>query len=477
MSLSRKLFTDVLVTTAFNFATRLRGIVFIPIISGVLSVAAYGAYTQLLAVTSLLAIVFELGLHASLVRYAQNNKDTAGLYYSLTTFAISVGAVVAIALYAAAIPISRLTLGSTEYAAIFRIGAVLVPLRIWGNMAGNYFRSEMRVKLFSGLRAARAYLSIIGVLAVLLLLGYGLLSVIGVVVIVEVLYVLFLQSLVVRRIGVSWPTFNGFIGHLRYSLPLMGSIIAGNISSRADRLLIGYFFGASAVGIYTIVYQLATALTLFVQPVTTAYFPEFSRLIEDGRIEECLEYHRAGVRYFVGLCLPAVAGLYLVGPQIIELLATEAVADASVVLLPIIGMGIFFFGLDQVYGVLMTASERTATLALTRGSAAIANILLNLALIPEFGIVGAAIATTITYASGFLSLFNLIKRTIDIDFNYIFFAKSGISSMVMVFIHFAIGIENIVLILLFAPIYYILSLFLLNGFKIEEVAEIANAIR
>lgn len=469
MSLGQKLSTDILVTTIFDFATRLRGIVFIPVITGILSVAAYGAYAQLLAITSLLAIVFELGLHGSLVRYAQDDGDTAELYYSLTSFAVVVGVGVAAILYTVASPLSRLVLSGTEYAVVFRIGAVLVPLRIWGNMAGNYFRSEMQVKFFSGLRTARAYLSIVGVLVVLLLFNYGLPGVISVIVGVELLYVLFLQGIIIHRIGITIPEYNNFSKHIQYSLPLAASILAGNISSRADRLLIGYFMGPTAVGIYTIVYQISTSLSLFVQPITTTFFPEFSKLIESGEIEECMKYHTNGVRYYLGLCLPGVGGLYLIGPDVIQIISTTATANASITLLPVVGLGIFMFGLDQIYGVLLTSSERTTILAVIRGSSAGVNIVLNALLIPEFGIMGAAVATAATYGMSFAALYAKVDSIYDIHFDLPFLLKITVASVVMVASFEYVAIDNLIVILLAAPIYYLILLLLLRVEELEKI--------
>jgi O-antigen/teichoic acid export membrane protein len=471
VNLGRKLSTDILVTTIFDFATRIRGIVFIPIITGILGVSAYGAYSQLLAVTSLLAVISELGLAGSVVRYAQEDGDTAELYYSLTTFTVGVGICVTVVLYVVAVPLSRLTLGGAEYAGVFRIGAVLVPLRIWGKLAGSYFRSQMQIKFFSGFKTARAYLSILGVLVVLLVLDYGLSSVIAIVVGAELLYVLFLQSLVTRRLGITRPSINNLIKYLRYSVPLMASTVTSNISSRADRILIGFFLGSGAVGIYSISYQLATSLTLFIEPIRTTFFPEFSRLIEENRIGECLKYHKQGVRYYVGLALPAIGGLFLIGPEIVQQLASTTASEPSVVLLPIIGCGIFISGLDKIYGVLLVASERTALLTLLRGIAAVVNIILNLILIPPLGIAGAAAATAATYGLGFVLLYHKLTSIFPVPFDYSFLIKSITSSVIMVTIIYQIGLENIFLTLLVAPICYFFILYVFNGYTISEVAK------
>jgi len=468
VNLGKKLSTDVLVTTVFNFATRLRGIVFIPVISGILGVAAYGAYSQLLAVTSLLAVIFELGLHGSLVRYAQNGDDTTELYYSLTAFAVIVGVIVAVVLYVAATPLSNFTLGSSEYAIVFQIGSVLVPLRIWGKMAGNYFRSEMQVKFFSGLKTTRAYISIGGVLIVLLVFNYGLPAVISVVVSVELLYVLFVQSMVTHRLGIASPSFEGFIDYFRYSVPLMTSIVASNISSRIDRILIGIFLGPNAVGIYTISYQIATSISLLQNPITSSFFPEFSRLIEENKIEKCLHYQTQGVRYYVGLGLPAIGGLYLIGPDIIQRLSTVTAAESSVVLLPIISVGIFISGLDRIYGVLLVAAEKTKLLTYLRGIGAIANIFLNILFIPILGIVGAAVATVFTYGLVFLLLFYKTSSIFDITFNYLFFIKSTIASLLMIIFVIQSGLESLFSIVVISVVSYTVVLYVMDGYTISE---------
>jgi O-antigen/teichoic acid export membrane protein len=380
-----------------------------------------------------------------------------------------IGGVVAIVVYSVAIPLSQLTLGGPEFSVVFQIGAVLVPLRIWGKIASNYFRSEMQVKFFSGIKTARAYLSILGVLVVIFLFDYGISGVIGVVVGAELLYVIFLQIIITSRLGIAHPSFNGFMQYIRYSVPLMTSIIASKVSSRVDRILIGFFLGPTAVGLYSISYQLTTSITFLQNPITTTFFPEFSRLIEENRISECLEYQRQGVRYYTGLGIPAIGGLYLIGPEIAEILATTATARPSALLISALSIGMFLSGLDRVYAVLLVASERTGILTIIRGFGATANVVLNILLIPEFGIIGAAATTATTYALTYGLIYYKSREIFSISSDYLFFLKTALSSVIMILLTNQFGIGNIIVILFFAPICYFITLRIFNGYKFSEI--------
>jgi O-antigen/teichoic acid export membrane protein len=93
---NKKVTTDILFGFFTQVAIRFRGILFIPLISINLGVAAFGAYTQLLAVVTLAITVVELGLHQALIRYGRRTDDIADLYYSLLVVVLLSASVAAV---------------------------------------------------------------------------------------------------------------------------------------------------------------------------------------------------------------------------------------------------------------------------------------------------------------------------------------------------------------------------------------------
>jgi O-antigen/teichoic acid export membrane protein len=472
LKLKQKISSDVVVTTAVKLSRTLRGIVFIPLISQLLGVDAYGAYVQLVAITALLALVSEMGLHGALVKYAQeDDTDQTDLFYSLVTFALASGLLVALLLWSFAPTVSRLTLDTGRYVSVFQVGAFLSPLRIHANMSRNYFRSEMRVKLSSILDGVKVYASVGTVLVALVVYGTGLVGVVYALLLVEGLFSVAIQYLVSRKIGYTVPTFNELSRSLAYSIPLTGATIASNISSRADRLLIGFYLGATAVGVYSIAYAVANFLATYVQPVTVSFFPEFSRLLEGGRTDDVAEYVEAGVRYFLILAVPSAAGLYLVGPELVRLLSDQSVATASVRLLPLLAAGVLFRGLEQLYGVVLVALGETTTVSLVRGGAAAVNTVLNIALIPLLGIIGAALATLASYLLVAAAMYRFANDRVGAGFDILEVGRVVCSAAIMTGVVFVVAPDSIVPAVVIGVLTYFPTLVALGGLRVSEVSQ------
>jgi O-antigen/teichoic acid export membrane protein len=398
MSYRSKFSTDIIVSMAATLSIRLRGLIFIPLISGGLSVTAFGAYTQVLAVARLLEMLAGMRLYDALVRYGQeHDQDTSELFYTFFTVVVVSSAFVAIFTFSIAQLLSRYTLSTGKYAAAYQAGSVLVLLRAVFRIQANYFKMNGRIKFHSIIETANTYVIVGGVSAAILIFSTDLAGVFDAIILGDALTVVLLQGLIVREIGIATPSFERIGEYLRYSVPITTSTLASTVSSRVDRFLIGAFLGAQAVGVYSIAYQIATAIMIYIKPIRITFFPEFSQLLENGELDRCSRYLRQGVRYFLLISLPTVGGMYLIGPDVIDIIAGEG-ANPSGVLVAVIALGIVGLGVDHIYWVVLTADKRTLRVTIIRWVGAVANLGLSIPLVLEFGIIGAAVATLGTYA-------------------------------------------------------------------------------
>lgn len=398
MSLKKKILTDIGFLSVLSGVNQLRGLIVVPILTQNLSIDAYGAYTQLIGVVGLFSMLFGMNINSAYVKYSQDESLNSGeLYYTSLSFLILMGSIVCIVVIFTAELISLYTLGTKKYGSIFQLGALIIPFRMQAKLATSQYWSQMRTKLQSLISSVRSYLIIISMIILVMVFNEGLNTVVLAVVIVEIGYAILLQAATISHVGYTKPTFSNLYMLLKYSIPLTISVFATQITSRADRIIVGYFLGAGMVGIYSISYGIADVISSIVQPIRTSFFPEFSRIIEEGETGKASEYVSTGVHYFLALAIPAAVGLYFVGPELIYIISTSDAATKSHILLPILSFGIIFWNLDILYGVIQVSAGDTLPIAASRFLSAIINIILNMILIPLIGITGAAIATFISY--------------------------------------------------------------------------------
>lgn len=466
--------SDILFTLFIELATRLRGLVFIPVISGTLGVAAFGAYSQIIAISSFLELVFGLGLYSALVRFGQNKKySLADLYLSHTIVAVFSGVLITVVVVRFSPVLSSLTLGSSRYSAAFQIGSLLIVTRILFRMARNYFRIDSRIKIFSTINGIKAY-GLVGTVAYIVLFrDGGVFEVMLGMVVVELVFVLFTNVLIVREIGLTVPTFPDLLEHLQYGLPLSVSSLANTAASRVDRVLIGFFLGASAVGVYSIAYQIATSISIYITPIRQTFFPEFSRFIENGEPDRCIPYLNAGVRYYLILSVPTVGGIYLIGQPVVSKLIGSSQPLPSGFLIALIAAGILLSGLDTIYGVILTASKRTRRLSEIRIVGAVSNLLLNLVLIPQFGIVGAGLATLLTYLFTSIVVFMSIS-TVRVSFTFITLLRTLVGTALMIAGVRILEIESMWYIVVVGSMIYFVVGTLTREIKISEIKSVLS---
>lgn len=476
MNYKKKISTDVIITGIVKLGSQFQGLILIPLISKPLGLDTYGAYVQVIAITGLAARVLHLDLHAALIRYGQeDSQDISDLYYSLTSFALGCGVVVAFMIAVFGKQITQLTLGTTQYAETLLIGTLLIPLKVLTGMSRNYFRVEMQVKMYSLAEGIKSYLYVAVIAVTILWLGLGLPAVITSLVIAEMLVAGTLQFIVGRRIGYTIPSYTELERSLRYSIPLTFSTIADQLSKRGDRLLVGYFLGASAVGIYSIGYSVASFMTTYSGSVYTSFFPEISRLIETGKEKMGGNMIKTGIRYFIIIAVPSAVGLYLVGPRVVRFISNTEAANATEPLIPVIAAGIIFHGLDTLLAIVPTVKEATLAVSKIRMMSAIVNIGLNIVLIPVYGIAGAAGATLLAYGLSAVLLYYKSNKMASVPLPWSITAKTIISSGVMFAVGFYLLDRQFIVTLITGPMVYFGVLIMLGGISVSEVRNLLGS--
>jgi O-antigen/teichoic acid export membrane protein len=184
-----------------------------------------------------------------------------------------------------------------------------------------------------------------------------------------------------------------------YGFPVSASLVLGVVLSDGDRYLLQFLAGDRQVGLYSVVYQIANGslAVLYPLPMAAAY-PRIVMLWDDpaGRAR-ALEILAEAARHFLALAAPAAAGLVALSKPLLAVLTTHAYAGAAPAMVPIVA-GVFVLGAGQYATIGLLLNKQPLRLTGMLGASAVANVLLNLALIPRFGSVGAGVATLGAYS-------------------------------------------------------------------------------
>ena len=190
---------------------------------------------------------------------------------------------------------------------------------------------------------------------------------------------------------------------LSQSWPLILSAVMVTLYMQIDILMLKYFAGSTEAGIYSAAARISEAWYFIPVAIVTSVFPA----IIHARKTDIARYQKRLQNLYdllVAISLPVALIVSLGADTFIRLIYGEQFDGAGVILSIHIWSGIFVF-LGSASGQYLLAEGFTMISFYRTAIGAIANILLNLWLIPMYGGLGASAATLIAY---FIATFSIL---------------------------------------------------------------------
>lgn len=197
------------------------------------------------------------------------------------------------------------------------------------------------------------------------------------------------------------------------AVPLFLITAAQMLLSQTDVLMLGAMRNTTDAGVYAVASQLATLITFAIMAANTIVAPMIAALHAQGRRAELQRVLTLSARGVLAYAIPVVLVLLVAGRWILGLYGPAFVAGYLPLLVLAIGQVAIAVCGSVGFLLTMTGHEGVATRAI--GLSALVNVVLNLALIPSLGLVGAAIATSIATTMRSLVLTRQVHRLLGYD--------------------------------------------------------------
>jgi len=188
------------------------------------------------------------------------------------------------------------------------------------------------------------------------------------------------------------------------------SSLAATISLWTDSIIIGLFIGPVAVGVYRIAVSIAMSVGGLIGGVNKVIFPVLASA--EGRGEDSINDLNRAIKYSSFIAFPAVVGLALSSDALVRVFFGAQYADSAIplMLLSFICFDMMFTSLLSSY---LGAKKRTKIIGYSAVATSIANVVLNVILIPFIGMIGAAIASVSTRLFNAFLLFEWSRRNLN----------------------------------------------------------------
>ncbi|KQY86635.1 MULTISPECIES: lipopolysaccharide biosynthesis protein [unclassified Brevundimonas] len=218
-----------------------------------------------------------------------------------------------------------------------------------------------------------------------------------------------------------------------YGYPIAASLALTVVLSSTDRFLLALFMDEAAVGAYHASYSIANrTLDVLFLWLGSAGQPALVMALERGGLERLREAAREQLSTFLLIGLPAAAGVALVARPLAELLIGEDLRAAAAGVTPWIALSALLFGLTAYYfGQAFTLGKKTKRLLIAMAIPAGANVVLNLILVPRFGLMGAAWATAASFGLGLIATMLIGRRVVALPIPWESLVRCGVATGVM----------------------------------------------
>ena len=175
--------------------------------------------------------------------------------------------------------------------------------------------------------------------------------------------------------------------------------------------MLGYYKGSEVVGLYNSASPIAKLLPIFLYSASFFYVPLASSFYARGKLSEMGRIYQILTKWIFLLTLPLFALIFLFPEAVIVVFFGEKYIPAAPTL-EILAIGFMFHILLGLNGWSLIIIGESRFISLSTFIASISNVILNTMLIPQYGAIGAAIATSVSYfVSNLLNSIKLYQKT------------------------------------------------------------------
>jgi O-antigen/teichoic acid export membrane protein len=207
-----------------------------------------------------------------------------------------------------------------------------------------------------------------------------------------------------------------------FGFPFLPSIIFQLIIDFSDRQMLAHITDLKTVGLYSSSYKIASIMLLLISGFRLGWEPFFLKLKNNKSL--IISSVSNFVMFFLITVLLFI--ILFIEPIIIysnHILPFSIIGEnfwSSLPIIPIIMFGYLFLALYHLQMPGIFYYNKTFFLPFFRFLGALSNVLLNLILIPCWGIYGAAIATSLSFAIMTMPMFIYTNRLFQIKYNWLF---------------------------------------------------------
>lgn len=457
--------------TMASIAQKVISFVYFTLIARNIGAEGTGKYFFALAFTTVFVVFVDLGLTNVLVREASKVKQKIQAYFSTV---LSVKIFLGIVSYIGAVVVINLMGYPVETKHLVYLSGVTMLFDSLHLTLYGVLRAIGDLK-YEAIGIVGSQLLTLSMGSIFLFLGYPIIFLILAFTIPSFLNVCYVTVILYKKYKINLtPHYDKVI--FRYigkiAIPFALAAVFARVYSYMDSILLSKLAGDIAVGWYSIPYKITYAFQFVPLALMAVLYPRFSEYFVHNKKRLAYVFER-GIKYLLIIVFPIAIGIGILSQDIILTFFTGEYIN-SIIPLQILLAGLVFSYISFPIGAFLNACNRQVTQTTIVGLVMVINIILNVLLIPVYGVAGASITALVGNVLLTVLGYSIIPKITKIS--HIFLLKAFIqifsSAVIMGFVvwyinqHFYFGMAILV-----GAIIYPIMLFVTRAITKSQVKE------
>ena len=414
-----------------------------PVMARYLGPDGLGLFSMAFMIIGIVEIIAGFGIGEALVKYVAEYREyervsslTSSAFITISVF----GIITSVALF----------FSSNLFADIFdmpylsillKIYAIAFPFSLIYGIILGFLRGLRKMKYFAFLRILDASLALAFILAFLAAGFWVEGAMLGI--LFEIIVIFVVGMLIMKKfMRFSLSDYQGNTKMLAsFGSRIIGANIVGQIYYNIDTLMIGYFLTSTEVGYYAVAISLSRFFWLVPRAIATVAYPAISEYWANGNRQAVNKLVDKSTKY--SACVLIFAGMSIVffAKDIITFLFTPeflpAVLPLAILITGTVTSGI----LRSVGGIFASVGKVNLVLKISI-IGAVGDIILNMILIPIYGIIGAATATAASQVLNVGITIYFLRKALVIKLDTPWFIKMVMLISLLAVLFYGLSILN-----------------------------------
>jgi O-antigen/teichoic acid export membrane protein len=400
---------------------KVMGFILIPLYTRFLTTSDYGIVAVASVIIDIMIIILSMGLPASVTRYyfdyAKELKEFRDYLGSIFIVLLLMSLTIILSLTFFGKPIFTNLFSEVPFSPYIKLALWTSFFTTMGIIPLNLYRAKERALLYISLTLSHFIITTGFIVYFVVVLREGALGKIK-----GVFYASLILSVIYLILTIQKSNFtlskSKIFSAFSFGLPLVPHALSALILSSADRILLERLSTLSQVGLYNIGYQIGQAFTLIMSSIAYAWVPIYYSIAKDELEHKAKKIFSRMATLYIAFGAILAAGVILFSKEIIYFMTTEGFYDSHLVV-PLIAAGYFIYLIYIMSVRALYLKKRTYIVAPITILAAIINIGLNILWIPDYGMMGAAYATLISFLIQSILILIFAQKTYYIPYEYI----------------------------------------------------------